>query len=480
VTADDATQDPTTRPPSPPSQAPPEVPIPPPDVPRVRVPPTDDEGTTGRSSYGMVLRLRNFRRLWIGMSVSSLGDWIGLFALLSMTNRLSPGNTLAVAGLMIFRVLPAFLVGPIAGVLLDRIDRRKAMIAADVARACMIALVPFSQNIPTLYTITFFLEVATLVWMPAKDALIPNLVPKRLLLATNSLSLFTTYGVFPLGALCFAALAGVAEFLGSHVAPLRSLGSSQESLALWIDTATFVASALIVSRVTVPQVPREHRPVRLGVLWDELVEGLRYLRERGEVARVMRSIAIALAGGAVVFSLGAPYSTDVLSGGPKAFGGIVASLGTGMGVGVLILGFIGDRLPKGWLASGAVIFAGLMLLGAGVTTQLALALVVAGLFGAGAGVAYASLFALLQELVHDEVRGRIFSSVQVVIRISLFVSLVVFPALAELYGRTIFGGDTGQGIRLALASGGFITCAAGLHGAWDVYRGRIAATSVSS
>ena len=104
-----------------------------------------------------------------------------------------------------------------------------------------------------------------------------------------------------------------------------------------------------------------------------------------------------------------------------------------------------------------MIFAGLMLLGAGVTTQLALALVVAGLFGAGAGVAYASLFALLQEMVDDEVRGRIFSSVQVVIRISLFVSLVVFPALAELYGRTLFDGDTGQGIRLALASGGLIT-----------------------
>ena len=177
----------------------------------------------------MVLRLRNFRRLWIGMSVSSIGDWIGLFALLSMTNRLSPGNTLAVAGLMIFRVLPAFLVGPIAGVLLDRIDRRKAMIAADIARACMIAIVPFSQNIPTLYTITFFLEVATLVWMPAKDALVPNLVPKRLLLATNSLSLFTTYGVFPLGALFFAGLAGFAEFLGDHVSPLRALGSARRA-----------------------------------------------------------------------------------------------------------------------------------------------------------------------------------------------------------------------------------------------------------
>lgn len=436
----------------------------------------DDEVTAetiGRSPYGMVMRLKNFRRLWIGMTVSSIGDWIGLFALLSITNRLSPGNTFALAGLMIFRVLPAFLVGPIAGVLLDRIDRRKAMIFSDIFRALLIATVPFARNLPTLYTITFLLEVVTLVWLPAKDALIPDLVPKRLLVVTNSLALFTTYGVFPLGALAFSGMVGVAEFLGTHFGPLRQLGLNQENLALWIDTTTFLASALIVSRVRVPQVRRHPRPLRVGVLWEELVEGLKYLRERGEVARVMRAIAFALAGGAVVFSLGAPYSTEVLGGGPKGFGLIVAAVGTGMGLGVFILGFIGDRAPKGWVAALAAIFAGMMLLGAGVTTNLGTAVVVAGLFGSAAGVANASLFALLQEIVAEEVRGRTFAAVQVVIRIALFVSLVIFPALAELYGGALFGGETGQGIRLALASGGLITCAAGLYAAWDVYRGRI-------
>ncbi|MGH2758272.1 MAG: MFS transporter [Actinomycetota bacterium] len=426
-----------------------------------------------RSPYGSILRLRNFRRLWIGMAVSSIGDWVGLFALLSMTNRLAPGNTLAVAGLMMFRVLPAFLVGPFAGVLLDRIDRRKAMVVCDVMRAVLIAIVPFAANIPTLYLVTFILEIATLIWMPAKDALVPNLVPKRWLVATNSLTLFTTYGVFPLGALAFTGLVGVAAFLGGHFSAFESLGLNQENLALWIDTATFLASAIIVSRVSVPHVPHEARPFRLGVLWEELLDGLRYLKERSEVARVMRSIAIALGGGAVVFSLGAPYSSEVLGGGPQAFGGIVAALGTGMGAGVLVLGIVGDRYPKAWVAAGAVIFAGTALLGAALTTQLVFALVFAGLFGSGGGVAYANLFAMLQELVPDEMRGRIFSSVQVVIRISLFGSLVLFPALAELFSGTLFDGDPAQGIRLALATGGFLTCAAGLHAAWDVYRGRI-------
>lgn len=445
--------------------APPAPPIPPIET---------GAGKAERSPYVSVLKLRNFRRLWIGLSISSLGDWVGMFALLSMTNRLSPGNTLAVAGLMIFRVLPAFLIGPLAGVVLDRIDRRKAMVVCDVFRAGLIALVPFVPTLPMLYAISFLMETITLIWMPAKDALVPNLVPKRWLVATNSLALLTTYGVFPLGALVFTGLVGVAEFLGGHVPGLRALGLNQENLAFWIDTATFVASAAIVSRVRVPQLPREPGPVKLSVLWDELMEGLRYFKERGEVARVMRSIAVALAGGAVVFSLGAPYSTTVLGGGPKAFGGIVAALGTGMGIGVLVLGFFGDRVPKGWVAAGAVIAAGLMLVGAAAVTKLGPALVFSGLFGAAAGVGNATLFALLQEIVPDSMRGRVFSSVQVVIRISLFGSLVLFPLLADVLSHTAFGGDSAQGIRLALALGGLLTCAAGLHGAFDVYRGRIA------
>jgi dTMP kinase len=254
---------------------------------------------------------------------------------------------------------------------------------------------------------------------------------------------------------------------------LHGLGLRQENLALFIDAASFLASALIVSRVRVPLMARERRPVQLDALWDELIEGLRYLKERSEVARVMRSIAIALAGGAVVFSLGAPYATTVLHGGPKAFGSIVAALGTGMGAGVLVLGFVGDRYPKAWVAAFAVIAAGLMLLGAATVSALAAALVFAGLFGATAGVAYATLFALLQEIVPDEIRGRIFASVQVVIRLALFTSLVLFPALAQLFTSLAFGGHTGKGIRLALASGALLTCAAGVHGAYDVYRGRI-------
>lgn len=426
-----------------------------------------------RSPYASVLRLRNFKRLWLGMGISSLGDWIGLFALLSITNRLAPGNTLAIGGLMIFRMLPAFVVGPVAGVLLDRIDRRKAMVVSDVIRALLIASIPFATTLPMLYTISFMLETIALIWMPAKDALVPNIVPKRWLVAANSLTLFTTYGVFPVGALVFTGLVGVGAVLDDQFGTFGGLAFSQENLALWINTLSFIASAVIISRLRFPVIPKRKRSVRLRVLWDEVIEGLRYLRDRSEVARVMRIIAVALAGGAVVFSLGAPYTTEILRGGARGFGGIVAALGTGMGLGVLLLGFVGDRLPKAWVSSAAVTAGGVVLVAVSMVSELATALVLAGLFGACGGVAYATGFALIQEKVADTMRGRTFASVQIVIRVSLFVSLVAFPALAQLFATGLFTGTTEGGIRLSMAVGGFITCAAGALGALDVYRGRI-------
>ncbi|HVE92169.1 MAG TPA: MFS transporter [Actinomycetota bacterium] len=416
------------------------------------------------------MKLQNFRRLWLGMTISSLGDWIGFFALLAITNRLAPRNSLAVAGLMMARMLPAFVIGPIAGVALDRLDKRKAMIVADLLRAALIASVPFLDTLPGLYAVAFLLETCALVWMPAKDALVPSLVPARWLVAANSLALFSTYGVFPLGALVFTGLVGTGQFLGAHFESLRGLGLNQENLALWIDTATFLVSVLLVSRIQFPGLAKSKRPIRLSVIWDELTEGLRYFRQRGEITRIVRGIGFALVGGGVIFSLGVPYTTEVLHGGAKGFGAMVAFLGTGMGVGVLLLGLVGHRLSKAWVFASGIISGGLALSLLSVVDRLELAIPVACALGACAGVAYATGFALLQEKVAEEVRGRTFASVQIVIRVSLFLSLTSFPALAELFSTQMSSED---GIRLSMAVGGLLSVAAGTLIARDVFKRRI-------
>lgn len=416
-----------------------------------------------------VLKLRNYRRLWAAMTVSSLGDWIGLYALLTITERVAPGNPLAIGGLMLFRVAPALLFGPLAGVALDRWDRRKAMILCDVLRAGLIATVPFAGTLPHLYAVSFLLEATAIVWMPAKDSLVPALVPQRWLIAANSLALFSTYGVFPLGGLIYTGLVGASEFLGSTVGGFQQL--NQETIALWLDAATFLTSALIVFRIKIPKIPREKRPLRVKIVVDEISEGLRYLVGHGEVARVMRGMAVALAGGAVIFSLGTPYTKEILGAGAKGFGLIVTFLGTGMGVGVLVLGVLGDRLPKAWIFSVGIIGGGVSLTLLSSVDQIITAMFLAGALGTFAGIATATCFAMIQERVVDALRGRTFASVQIVIRFSLFISLLAFPVLAEIFGSILDSPE--EGMRLAIAAGGLIGVGAGTLTAADVVRGRL-------
>src|SRR5712692_6182975 len=154
----------------------------------------------------------SFSRLWRAMLVSSLGDWVGFVAVASLVARLGGVRVgaLAVAGVMLARLLPSVLFGPFAGVFADRFDRRKLMIGADIARGLMYASMPFLPGLGWIFLMSFFIECLSLLWTPAKDASIPNLVPRRQLPNANSIGLISTYGTLPLGAAIYTALAGIA------------------------------------------------------------------------------------------------------------------------------------------------------------------------------------------------------------------------------------------------------------------------------
>ena len=109
--------------------------------------------------------------------------------------------------MFILRLAPAILVGPIAGVVADRLDRRLTMVICDVARFALFLSIPLVGTLTWLFVATFLIEVASLVWIPAKEATVPNLVPRERLEAANQLSLFTTYGSAPVAAVVFAGLA---------------------------------------------------------------------------------------------------------------------------------------------------------------------------------------------------------------------------------------------------------------------------------
>src|SRR5581483_1534311 len=153
-------------------------------------------------------------RLWMAQVVSSLGDWIGLVAVVALAARVSGGSSAAVGLVMAARMVPGFFLAPVGGVLVDRWERRTTMVICDCGRAAIVAILPVVDSLLGLFLASFLLEVLTLLWSPAKDASVPNLVPAEKLAAANSLSMAAAYGTFPLGSAAFASLAGLASWLG--------------------------------------------------------------------------------------------------------------------------------------------------------------------------------------------------------------------------------------------------------------------------
>ena len=157
-----------------------------------------------------VLRIPAFRRLWNAMSFSSFGDWLGLLATTALAQQLAGGDyataNFAIAGVFIARLLPSVVLRPIAGVIADRFDRKKVMVIGDILRAALFISIPLVGNYLWLYIATVLVECVTLFWSPAKEATVPNLVPKNKLENANQVSLFAAYGTAPIAAALFSLL----------------------------------------------------------------------------------------------------------------------------------------------------------------------------------------------------------------------------------------------------------------------------------
>ena len=194
-----------------------------------------------------VLAIKPFRRLWIALSLSSLGDWLSIVALTALAPSLTSGGAVAkssaVGGVWLATLLPALLFGPLAGAVADRMDRRMMMIAGDVIRGLLFLSIPLFPNLTWIYVAKFLAGVATQFWSPATSASIPNLVPPDKLERANQLSMLTTWGTAPLAAGLFSVLALVSEGLG-RVTPL--FHTSNIYLALYFNAATYFVSAITV------------------------------------------------------------------------------------------------------------------------------------------------------------------------------------------------------------------------------------------
>ncbi|MEX2256210.1 MAG: MFS transporter [Acidimicrobiia bacterium] len=356
-------------------------------------------------SFGTLVRRPGFRDLLIGQGVSGLGDWMGTVAFMALALELT-GSPLAVGGILTLRLLPAAVGGPLATRAVKHWDRRRTMLAMDAVRVVVIAAVPFIRAIWWVYLCAFLLEVASLVFLPARDSSIPDLVEGDDLPLANGLVLGSSYGTIPLGAGLFAAVAAL---------PFAEIFDRPLALVFWIDAATFVVSFVFISRL--------HILTSDGS--DATEEDVRFFDAfRIPLVRAVMPAAAAVALGlGALFSLGIVFVREVLGASDAEFGVLIALFGVGAAFGLLVLQLRRGHDPLAETRLGVAAI-GCIVAAFSLAGSVWLAFLGATAFGAAAAYSLSSGMGALQARLEGTQRVLAFAAFHVVIRIGLSLAAI--------------------------------------------------------
>ncbi|MEZ5280816.1 MAG: MFS transporter [Acidimicrobiales bacterium] len=437
--------------------------------------------------FGRLFATPEFFRLWLAQVFSAFGDWVGFLAIIVIAERIG-GDTAgsAIALVMIARVLPGFFLASVGGVIVDRFNRKRLMITCDITRAVVLLVLPAIDTVWGLVLASLVLELATSLWGPAKEAIVPNVVPEDQLTTANSLSLVAAYGTFPFASAAFAGLARTSDWLVG-TGRLDLLDVNREALALYVDAATFLVAASLIA--TLPLVARsaaERRSSKRTIDWSsgvrELKEGWKFIALNPTVRAVLVALSTGMIGGGMLIPLGSVFNHQILEADDDGYGAILTVLGVGVAVGVAILSAIQTRVDKRRMFVGVIIAAGVSLFFAVSVSAIQVSLVGVFALGLNAGAVYVLGFTLLHESVSDELRGRVFSALYTLVRFCLLVAIGVGGFLSEaldwVFEQTLesrveigsFGFDL-VGVRGALWLAGLLIVGAGLLAAWSLRGG---------
>jgi dTMP kinase len=434
------------------------------------------DATTQSSESPSLLSTPQARKFAAAQFVSSLGDWIGLIAILSLSFRLARGTPFEVYGpglVLITRTMPGFLFGQLAGPLVDRWDRSKVLAFCDVMRGLLIATLPFLPNLGLLILNQLVFELVTMMWQPAKEASVPDVVPKDRISQMNSISQIAAYGTFPLGALAFSGIAQLAQILG-RIPAFQIFEINQESLALFMDSATFFVSAYLLGSLHLKRHYTPKRPLDLTLALRETRDGYRAIAQNVRVRTVIAGMSAAIFGAGAVISLGPLHVRNDLSGGASGFGVLVTALGLGAAIGVIAMETAGRKLARGTLYPLALVTAGASLILGAVVTTLPAASAFMFAVGLSAAPAYIAGLTIVHQETEATYRGRSFAALLSLTRLAMMIALGAAPLVAGALGSLTESLLPGQrlsiaglgivlsGTRMALLLGGVVVAVSGV------------------
>lgn len=424
-----------------------------------------------------MLAIRPFRRLWGVTYLCSVADWLSLLALTGLVTKFTDNYTaqnFAFVGIVLTQLLPGLLFAPLGGMLADRFDRRKIMIVADLVRFGLLLSIALVGTPLWLFIGNFLVGSAAMMWIPSKDAAVPNLMRRRDQVETaNQLGMVMTYGVAVVtGAGVYSVLTGIQTTLGLPPDLLGEFGLAK--IVVILNSLLYLASALLVSRISELSLRNVHPVPSNGAVSEQdtgnglramIRDGVRFIRSTPLIRGLMIGMAGAFAAGGAVIGSAKPYSSS-LGGGDSSFGLLFVAVFVGAAIGLAGAPKLAQRLPHDRLFGIGIVLAGLALIIVALAPHLAIALIAVAVVGACAGAAFLTGVTIIGSQIDDAIRGRINAIYQALMKIIIFGTTSTVPGLVGLLKPrlvTVWGNEiTIDGTRPVLLGGGLLAALVGI------------------
>jgi MFS transporter, DHA3 family, macrolide efflux protein len=394
---------------------------------------------SGQLNMRQALAIPSFRKLWVAQIVSIFGDFLALYAVLSEMAFRMHASPRAITMVSVSFLLPIALIGPLAGVFVDRWDPKRTMVVSDLARAVLALGLVIAGAPWHIYLVFVAISAFSSFFMPARSVILPQIVPPTGLLSANAAIQQTMQMVQ----------------MASPVVAGALVGWAGPASCYFLDSASFLFSGLMIWNMTIPERP-PHPDKQVNTVLRDLFSGMRYILTHPIMSFVILSLAAGTFAMSAFGSLIAVFVRDVLHANSYLFGALGTLIGAGMlGGGIAVAPLARRVKEKGHLVNAGILACGVAI---GAIAWIPSKVVsVLGCFGLGLGASLLIIpaMALMQGQVPAEMRGRVSSSAMSMISISQAIALLFAGNLASRFGIVaVFHGSSA--LLLLIAIGGAI------------------------
>jgi DHA3 family macrolide efflux protein-like MFS transporter len=355
--------------------------------------------------------------LWAAQVVSIFGDFLAIFAIYSVVSFRMHATATEISLILVSFLLPLAIVGPVAGVFVDHWNVKRTMIASDLIRAVLAALLVAATDVREIYVIFFALGSVSSFFIPAQSVTLRTIVPHAGLMSANALM----QNAIQLMQIISPAIAGVL------------VASVSAKACFWLDSLSFIFSASMVYTLTIDRAP-SRKPLNLSIVIAEMNAGMKFIFTHSAVSFVILSLMAGMFVIRCFFALIAVYVRDVLRGGSALFGSISSLVGIGIIAGTQLIRHFAREKSKGHLVILGLVGIGISIMLMAAFANIPITMVATLGIGFWVGFLIVPTQVLLQEETPKEMLGRVSSSLMSVMSISQVLAMSGAGPLAQTIG----------------------------------------------